>query len=68
MINSVEIDLMAFEASQKEAEKVIEKIGQTPARKIMIEAGTEGLISALRKRCHKVDFVTLLQRSLVRSL
>lgn len=49
MINSVEIDLMAFEASQKEAEKVIEKIGQTPARKIMIEAGTEGLISVLRK-------------------
>lgn len=49
MIDSVEFDLQAFEASENEADKAFRKFGEEPSRKAMIDAANEGLISALRK-------------------
>lgn len=49
MIDSVEFDLQAFEATEKEAEKMFNKLGETPARKTIIEAANEGLVNALRR-------------------
>ncbi|MGN0854300.1 MAG: hypothetical protein ACI4R9_02130 [Kiritimatiellia bacterium] len=49
MINSVEFDIQAFEDTKKEAEKVFQKLGETPARKTIIEAANEGLVDALRR-------------------
>ena len=49
MINSVEFDLQAFEATKKEAEKAFRKLGETPARKVLIEAANDGLVNALRR-------------------
>ena len=49
MINSVEISIGEFERSKEAAEKVINALQERPAKKTMIEAGNEGLMSALRK-------------------
>lgn len=49
MINSVEISIGEFERSKEAAEKVINTLKERRAKKIMIEAGNEGLMSALRK-------------------
>lgn len=49
MINSVEFDLQAFEATKKEAEKAFQKLGEMPARKVLIEAANDGLVNALRR-------------------
>lgn len=49
MIGNIDIDFHLFEQSRAEAEKVIEKLDRGPSRKVIIDAGTEGLISALRK-------------------
>lgn len=49
MIGNIDIDFHRFEQSRAEAEKVIEKLDRGPSRKAIIDAGTEGLISALRK-------------------
>ena len=49
MIGNIDIDFHLFEQSRVEAEKVIEKLDRGPSRKVIIDAGTEGLISALRK-------------------
>ena len=46
---SVSVDMKALEASRKEAEKVIGQLGETPARKTMIEAANAGLVNALRR-------------------
>ena len=49
MIDSVEFDLQAFEASQAEARKAYEKLGEDSSRKELIEAANDGLISALSR-------------------
>lgn len=49
MISSVEFDLQAFEATKKEAEKAFQKLGEMPARKVLIEAANDGLVNALRR-------------------
>lgn len=49
MIGNIDIDYHRFEQSREETEKVIEKLDRSPARKALIEAANEGLISALRK-------------------
>ena len=49
MITQFEIDMLAFERSEEEAKKVINILGEHPAKKTMIEAGNQGVINALRR-------------------
>ena len=49
MISSFEIDMLAFERSQEEAQKVINILGEHKAKKTMIEAGSQGVINALKR-------------------
>ena len=46
---SVSVDMKALEASRKEVEKVIGQLGETPARKTIIEHANEGLVNAFSR-------------------
>ena len=49
MISSIDIDRAAFDASRKEADRAVARLGEPAARKLMLESAHGGLIKALQR-------------------